>query len=276
MDPELIKKKREYEARKTRTKLALNICTICGKKDARPCKGCGTTAYCSTDCQRIDWRDRGHRKVCKKIQAAEAARAEAPTPPPSPPREVVYGPAPRSHADEVRARRVPTLGSDRHPGLVQRLAVAPVVDELLLAEGPVDPADRAFFGLGPRSPQALETGPMPANTLNGSLLEIQLPHLAPVREAAAQRLAAAIEPAMARHLRRSRRPSSPWRVPSPNPLGSTSARSPNSPRSVMAAPSPRFGAPSPLAAFSSGTGSTSRTPPASTMSGTRPPSPSSR
>ena len=84
MDPELIKKKREYEARKTRTKLALNICTICGKKDARPCKGCGTTAYCSTDCQRIDWRDRGHRKVCKKIQAAEAARDEAPTPSPSP------------------------------------------------------------------------------------------------------------------------------------------------------------------------------------------------
>ena len=54
----------------------------------------------------------------------------------------------------------------------------------LHAEGPVDPADRAFFGLGPRTPQALETGPMPANTLNGSLLEIQLPHLAPVREAA--------------------------------------------------------------------------------------------
>ena len=104
MDPELIKKKREYEARKNRTKLALNICTICGKKDARPGKGCGTTAYCSTDCQRIDWRDRGHRKVCKKIQAAEAARAEAPTPPPSPPRDVFYGPAPRSHADEVRAR----------------------------------------------------------------------------------------------------------------------------------------------------------------------------
>jgi len=104
MDPELMKKQREYEARKHRTKLALNICTICGKKDARPCKGCGTTSYCSTDCQRIDWRDRGHRKACKKIQAAEAARAEAPTPPPSPPRDVFYGPAPRSHADEIRAR----------------------------------------------------------------------------------------------------------------------------------------------------------------------------
>ncbi len=101
-EPEWIVKKREYEERKNRTKLALNICTICGKKDARRCKGCGTTAYCSTDCQRIDWRDRDHRNVCKKIQAAGAAQDEAPTPPPSPP--VFYGPAPRSHADEVRER----------------------------------------------------------------------------------------------------------------------------------------------------------------------------
>ena len=85
-------------------KRQLKTCTICGADKAKACQGCGTTAYCSTDCQRIDWRDRGHRKVCKKIQAAEAARTEAPTPPPSPPREVFYGPAPRSHADEVRAR----------------------------------------------------------------------------------------------------------------------------------------------------------------------------
>ena len=98
----------EYENRMARArgkKLdTLKTCTICGADKAKACKGCGTTAYCSTDCQRIDWRDRGHRKVCKKIQAAEAARAEAPTPPPSPPRDVFYGPAPRSHADEVRAR----------------------------------------------------------------------------------------------------------------------------------------------------------------------------
>jgi TPR repeat protein len=101
-------KKLEYETRMARArgkKLdTLKTCTICGADKAKACKGCGTTAYCSTDCQRIDWRDRGHRKVCKKIQAAEAARAEAPTPPPSPPREVFYGPAPRSHADEIRAR----------------------------------------------------------------------------------------------------------------------------------------------------------------------------
>ncbi|KAH8070698.1 hypothetical protein JL720_11702 [Aureococcus anophagefferens] len=101
-------KKLEYENRMARArgkKLdTLKTCTICGADKAKACLGCGTTAYCSTDCQRIDWRDRGHRKVCKKIQAAEAARAEAPTPPPSPPRDVFYGPAPRSHADEVRAR----------------------------------------------------------------------------------------------------------------------------------------------------------------------------
>ena len=108
--PDWRKKQLEYEERKARAKaLKLRLtCTICG---ARPktllnCP-CGTTQYCSTACQRIDWRDRGHRTACKKIRnerAAEAARAEAPTPPPPPPREVVYGPAPRSHADEVRAR----------------------------------------------------------------------------------------------------------------------------------------------------------------------------
>ena len=101
-------KKLEYENRMARAKGkkldTLKTCTICGADKAKACLGCGTTAYCSTACQRIDWRDRGHRKVCKKIQAAAAARAEAPTPPPSPPRDVFYGPAPRSHADEVRAR----------------------------------------------------------------------------------------------------------------------------------------------------------------------------
>ena len=101
-------KKREYEERMARVKNAkLRLtCTICGAKAKLKCP-CATTQYCSTACQRIDWRDRGHRTACKKIRderAAEAARAEAPTPPPSPPPQVVYGPAPRSHADEVRAR----------------------------------------------------------------------------------------------------------------------------------------------------------------------------
>jgi len=107
MDPDIETKKLEYEERKARAKaLQLRLtCTICGAKPRTLLNcPCGTTQYCSTDCQRIDWRDRGHRKACKKIRnerAAEAARAEAPPPPPE---EVVYGPAPRSHADEVRAR----------------------------------------------------------------------------------------------------------------------------------------------------------------------------
>ena len=78
-------------------------CDICGEKAKLNCP-CGTTQYCSVACQRVDWRDRGHRTACKKIRderAAETARAEAPTPPPE---EVFYGPAPRSGADEVRAR----------------------------------------------------------------------------------------------------------------------------------------------------------------------------
>ena len=89
-------KQREYEVKKARAKaLKLRLtCTICGEKAKLNCP-CGTTQYCSTECQRIDWRDRGHRKACKKIRSERAA--EAPTPPPSPPRDVFYGPAPRSH-----------------------------------------------------------------------------------------------------------------------------------------------------------------------------------
>ncbi|KAH8044121.1 hypothetical protein JL721_12945 [Aureococcus anophagefferens] len=105
MKAEYVEKQKEYEIKKARAKaLKLRMtCTICGEKAKLNCP-CGTAQYCTTECQRIDWRDRGHRKACKKIRddrAAEAARAEAP---PSPPKPVVYGPAPRSHADEIRAR----------------------------------------------------------------------------------------------------------------------------------------------------------------------------
>jgi hypothetical protein len=106
--PDWQKKQKEFEKVKARAKaLRLRLtCTICSEKAKLNCP-CGTTSYCSVACQKIDWRERGHRTACKKIRnerAAEAARAEAPTPLPSPPREVFYGPAPRSHADEIRAR----------------------------------------------------------------------------------------------------------------------------------------------------------------------------
>jgi TPR repeat protein len=99
------KKQKEYEERMARVKNAKlrTTCTICGEKAKLNCP-CGTTSYCSVTCQKVDWRERGHRTACKKIRderAAKATRAEAPTPPPE---EVFYGPAPRSHADEIRAR----------------------------------------------------------------------------------------------------------------------------------------------------------------------------
>ena len=94
------KRSKQAQAKQLELRLA---CTICGKKAKLNCP-CSTTQYCSVACQKVDWRERGHRKACKKIReerAAETVRAEAPT---SPPRDVFYGPAPRSHADEVRAR----------------------------------------------------------------------------------------------------------------------------------------------------------------------------
>ena len=100
-EPEWMVKKREYEQRMARVKNAKlrTLCSICSAKAKLPCP-CGTAQYCTVACQKVDWRERGHKKVCKEIRA----RAEAPTPPPAPPREVFYGPAPRSHADEIRAR----------------------------------------------------------------------------------------------------------------------------------------------------------------------------
>jgi hypothetical protein len=83
-------------------------CTVCGVDSAKLLCVCSIARYCSKACQTVDWKERGHKKVCSKIKAAREAeakkRAEAPTPPPSPPRDVFYGPAPRSFADDVRAR----------------------------------------------------------------------------------------------------------------------------------------------------------------------------
>ncbi|KAJ7610112.1 hypothetical protein FB45DRAFT_942746 [Roridomyces roridus] len=38
-----------------------------GKHDLKCCSRCETVFYCSTDCQRLDWR-RGHKRMCAKIR----------------------------------------------------------------------------------------------------------------------------------------------------------------------------------------------------------------
>ena len=91
----LRKPKKVWEAR---------VCRICGVKTTLICP-CGTARYCSKACQEVDWKQRGHREACKQLrgeQNAEATRGEEPSPEPE--RLVFYGPAPRSRADEERAR----------------------------------------------------------------------------------------------------------------------------------------------------------------------------
>ena len=100
-------KRLDYEIVRARHKArqALKACGICGEPSTFNCV-CGTIAYCSQSCRTVDWRDRGHREACERIRderaaAARGADAAAPSPPPE---EVFYGPAPRSRADEARAR----------------------------------------------------------------------------------------------------------------------------------------------------------------------------
>lgn len=89
-------------------KRVFKVCSVCGSTGKRlSCPPCGTN-YCGTQCQRVAWK-RGHRKECRKIAARrngaaqhDAALREAPLEEPL----VFYGPAPRSRADEARARIV--------------------------------------------------------------------------------------------------------------------------------------------------------------------------
>ncbi|KAJ7184947.1 hypothetical protein C8R46DRAFT_1343919 [Mycena filopes] len=49
-------------------------CSFVGAKSKfRCCSACTGTYYCSPDCQRIDWREGGHRKICRHIRAHSIA-----------------------------------------------------------------------------------------------------------------------------------------------------------------------------------------------------------
>ena len=87
-------------------------CLICGDEKKGLLCACKTVRYCSRTCQRIDWSQRGHKSVCRKIRDREAAaklqaerdEAAAQRDDDAPEELVFYGPAPRSRADEARAR----------------------------------------------------------------------------------------------------------------------------------------------------------------------------
>ncbi|KAJ7159771.1 hypothetical protein C8R46DRAFT_374063 [Mycena filopes] len=42
---------------------------ILGKSQLRRCSQCCQRSYCSTDCQMVDWREEGHRKICKSLKS---------------------------------------------------------------------------------------------------------------------------------------------------------------------------------------------------------------
>ena len=68
---------------------ATNRCSVCAQPSRLNCAKC-KSPYCSVACQTDDWKDRGHKKACKRLVEAAAAkgggaaRDEAPTPPPLP------------------------------------------------------------------------------------------------------------------------------------------------------------------------------------------------
>lgn len=42
----------------------MNPCRVCSEKTSKICTGCKTVAYCSVECQKIDWLF--HKVHCKK------------------------------------------------------------------------------------------------------------------------------------------------------------------------------------------------------------------
>lgn len=61
---------------------AAAVCAVCGDAQRKEgggklqrCSGCTSVRYCSPVCQMQHWKEGGHRKVCKQLQAAAAAAA---------------------------------------------------------------------------------------------------------------------------------------------------------------------------------------------------------
>ena len=45
-------------------------CRVCGEslRPLKLCSMCKSVHYCSRECQKLDWRDGGHKDECKEIQ----------------------------------------------------------------------------------------------------------------------------------------------------------------------------------------------------------------
>jgi TPR repeat protein len=62
-----------------RTTPTILCCSTCGKpktplRPLHPCKLCHTVQYCGRECQVNHWKEGGHRRECKKLREAAAAK----------------------------------------------------------------------------------------------------------------------------------------------------------------------------------------------------------
>ena len=69
----------ELDEQEGRTTPTILCCSTCGKpktplRPLKPCKLCHTVQYCGRECQVHHWKQGGHRRECKKLREAAAAK----------------------------------------------------------------------------------------------------------------------------------------------------------------------------------------------------------
>jgi len=69
----------QLDKQEGRTTPTILCCSTCGKpktplRPLKPCKLCRTVQYCGRECQVHHWKKGGHRRACKKLREAAAAK----------------------------------------------------------------------------------------------------------------------------------------------------------------------------------------------------------
>jgi TPR repeat protein len=78
-DEQALQNLQELDKQEGRTTPTILCCSTCGKpktplRPLHPCKLCHTVQYCGRECQVQHWKQGGHRRECKKLREATAAK----------------------------------------------------------------------------------------------------------------------------------------------------------------------------------------------------------
>lgn len=68
------KREREEARERERRSFRKMSCKVCGREDAKRCKGCGAVGYCGKACQGADWKV--HRRECGMRYMSKTKREE--------------------------------------------------------------------------------------------------------------------------------------------------------------------------------------------------------